>query len=649
MTTEQFPPLAPEVPEVPEDDGADLARAIQERVSKRFRDEQEIFDRMDGDHDLFTLKPWSPGAESHLSAEDAFTTNEPRVLAQKVISFITGTELIVRISNDDAKEQQEGFNDKAEQLAIGMLRAADERLIRSGRPRIKHQLAFFATVRGRYAAMRSLMRKGEQGTFVDMLPLDPRHLIVEWGDEEPAWAAYRMTRPLSELRKLYPEYEEFKVGEDTTPTDFYEYYDKTPNPAYDPMSPDPFAKRRFIYVAGTLCMNKWLKPLHDVWSLHFPVVAVPVDAMPQLTPTEKGERVFKDFGESIFAENRNIWGIVNRAASYTNDLVHKASDPRKKVMSSDGTMTLEEGASEAGGEIPLSVANQEDVEDYREADIGQAAALNLQILQRATNIGGLPDQAYGILDKPLSAVALRQLGNNLEHKVTPRMHALTVCVELSLQNLLEQYETGGFEPFAVSGRRLDSSRFAGKVIQPQEITGFDPVEVTMQLALPEDLSTIWSIAGMAMSPTAAGEPLASLEWTREHILRMPSHKIIQGQNLEAMARMQDPLANALELYKTAVAEGDEVLTSILYDKLQIAALQRQVEGSMMMQQLQMMAAGVTPGQPPSGPEQNGQSNGAKPSRQKNNPANGAPGVAQVRGVGNTPSPEAGWNTTYPRS
>ena len=647
MTTGPFAPPAAEAG--PVDDASDLARAVQERITKKFQDDAGLFDRMDTDFDLWTLEPWKPDPESHLAAEDVFTTNEPRVLAQKVIAFITGTEVIVRISNDDAQEGQEEINDRAEQLAIGMLRQADERLSRSGRPSVKQQLAFFDTVRGRFAAMRSLLRKGEQGTFVDMLPLDPRHLVLEWDDEEPAWAAYRMTRTRGELRRLYPDYQEFASGEDATPEYIYEYYDKAPNPTYNPAGALAFDKRRTIYLAGTICQGRWLKPPHDVFSLHFPVVAVPVDAQPPLTPSENGQVLSKYFSESIFAENRNIWGIVNRAASYTIDLTRKASDPRKKVFSSDGTMTLEEGASEAGGEIPLSVANQENVEDYPEADLGRAAALNLQILQRATNIGGLPDQAYGILDKPLSAVALRQLGNNLEHKVTPRMNALTACVELSLQNLLEQYETGGFEPFPVSGRRLDSSRFAGKVILPEDMKGFDPIEVSMQLALPEDLATVWSIAGMAMAPTASGEPLASLEWTREHVLRMPSHKVIHGQNLEAAARMQDELAQTLELYKAAVNEGDEPLAAILYDKLRIAALQRQVEGSMMQQQLQMMAAGIMPNAPTNGSSANGKGNGARPSRQQNNPANGAPGVAQIRGIGNTPSPDAGYNTTALRN
>src|SRR3990167_3347483 len=69
------------------------------------------------------------------------------------------------------------------------------------------------------------------------------------------------------------------------------------------------------------------------------------------------------FGESVFSENRRVWETLNRATSYTIDLTAKASDPRKKMFSTDGTATLEEGESEKGSVIPLSTANQEDVTD----------------------------------------------------------------------------------------------------------------------------------------------------------------------------------------------------------------------------------------------------------------------------------------------
>ena len=46
---------------------------------------------------------------------------------------------------------------------------------------------------------------------------------------------------------------------------------------------------------------------------------------------------------------------------------------------------------------------------------------------------------------------------------------------------------------------------------------------------------------------------------------------------------------------------------------------------------------------------NNLNNNVQLNRQSQNPAFGAPGVAQVRGMGNQPSPEAGFNTTASRN
>ena len=629
----------------------DDARKVMDRVASRFRDEQPVFTRIDDDWNLWVLERWSPDSEDSISPEDAYTTNAPRVLAQKIIAFISATELIVRVPNDDAPKPQELLNDAAESLAIGMLKLADERLRRGGKPALKESLAFYSTVRGRYAATRAVLRKGPNGrTFPDILPLDPRHLVIEWGDDEPTWSAYRMSYTRNEIRNRYGNlsFTETHREDDQAVEWVYEYYGLAPNRDFDAESNNPFWARPNLYIAGTVIEGKWVKPLRDVFTLRFPVTAVPVDAQPHITPSERGESTIEHFGESVFSENRRVWETLNRATSYTIDLTAKASDPRKKMFSTDGTATLDEGESEKGAVIPLSTANQEDVTDYAEADISRAAGLMLQILQNDAVMGGLPPQAFGLLDKPLSSVALRQLGNNLEHRVMPRMSAVASCIEMSLQNLLDQYETGAYEPFPVSGRLLNGRRFASKQIEVEAIRGHDPVEVTMQLALPEDLSTIWAIAQQAAAPTVSGEPLASMEWIREKILKLPSHKVMRKQNLEMLARSQDELAATMEAYRMAVEEQDEELISILYDKLRIALLKRQVEGSMMIQQLaQMAAGGGMPAGQPQGQSQPGAGQQARPNL-AGNPANGAPGPAQVRGMGNQPSPEAGWNTGYDR-
>ena len=82
------------------------ADEISQRIARKFSDLATVHDRMDADYALYTLEQWKPGYLESLSAEDIYTTNEPRVLAEKVISFITATELVVRVPNDDAQEPQ---------------------------------------------------------------------------------------------------------------------------------------------------------------------------------------------------------------------------------------------------------------------------------------------------------------------------------------------------------------------------------------------------------------------------------------------------------------------------------------------------------------------------------------------------------------
>ena len=565
-----------------------LAPDISACIQQKFGNLSSVHSRMDSDYSLYALDRWQPDLVDALSPEDIYTTNEPRVLAEKVISFITATELVVRAPNDDAREQQESANDLAEQLAIGILNNIDRRHRRLGHPPVVDALAFFSVVRGRYAAARAVLRKRPNGeTFEDILPLDPRHLCVQPGVEEPLWAAYRLRRTVQEVREEFPRFA-FECGrssDDDEGVDVFEYFAREGNPEFEIASNDPFRRHPFIYVAGTMIDGQWARLPHNLHMLTFPVVVAPVGPQPMLAPTESESAPDVHFGESIFAENRGVWDRLNRATSYVLDLTGKASDPRKKVFSLDGTKSLDDGANDKGAEINLSTANQEDVQSFPESDINGAAALLLQQLQKDSVAGGLPPQAFGLLDKPLSAVALRQLGNNLEHRVLPRMRAVARCIEGCLENLIAQYETGAFNPISVSGRRFDNHRFANRMIRPEDIAGHDPLEVSMALALPEDEVTRWTVAQMAMQPTLSGEPLASLEWVRERVLKMQSHRHIQSQNREAQAVSQDPLAQAMSMFLAALKDGDNALAAIWFDRLQVLHLQRQVEGQTAVRRL----------------------------------------------------------------
>lgn len=641
------------------------AETVWGMIDRKWRSLNRVHDRMDDDYSLYKLDQWINDSDDPLSDEDIYTTNEPRVLAEKIIAFIAATQEIIAADNTDAQEQQEELNDSAEQLAIGMLNNADDHLRRNGQPSVKDQLAFFTVVRGRYAAARAVLRKRPNSdTYEDILPLDPRHLVVQPGDGELLWAAYHMRKSIEKVHEQYPGFqfaESTHEPEDTV--DVWEYYSREPNPYFVPDiggqfsgSGDPFARHPWVYMAGTIIDGKWAREPHDLFMLNFPVVLAPVSSTPELAPTDRDDQVDISFGESVFAENRDVWGQFNRATSLTMNLLGKAADPRKKVISHDGTKTLDDGSSDRGAEINLAAANNEDVENFQEADINNASALMIQQLQKDLVGGGLPPQSFGLLDTPLSSVALRQLGNNLEHRVQPRMRAVARCLEGCIENLMSQYETGAYSPITASGRRFDNHRFANRQILPMEIAGHDPVEVKMELALPEDETTRWTLAQMAMSPTATGEPLASMEYVREKILRIQSHKRMHNQNMESAAVTNSPVAQAMTMVIAAYKDGNLALAALWFDQLQTLYLQQTVNSMAMQQQMAFMAQGaqIPPIQDILSANvdfQNAMMNQGEVASSNNqalNPANGAVPFAQAAGVGNQPSPQAGFNTTAPR-
>ena len=115
---------------------ASAAKTVWDRIIQGVKNNTNLFDRMDDDLDLYDLVQWQPEDDEPIDIEDAYTTNAPKVLADKIISFISQTNLVFRIDSDKAGNQQEKVNDNTEELAIGMLANVDRRRRRMGEPTI---------------------------------------------------------------------------------------------------------------------------------------------------------------------------------------------------------------------------------------------------------------------------------------------------------------------------------------------------------------------------------------------------------------------------------------------------------------------------------------------------------------------------------
>ena len=133
---------------------------------------------------------------------------------------------------------------------------------------------------------------------------------------------------------------------------------------------------------------------------------------------------------------------------------------------------------------------------------------------------------------------------------------------------------------------------------------------------------------------------------------MQSHKTLADQNKTMLAYQNTPIAALLDSLRAAQEDGDNPLAAALFDQMRIAVLQHQLQGSMALYQLQQLAAGIPPGtmiNSETAPLLSSSPRNAQAgNNQRFNPANGAVPAVSFSGMGNNPSPEAGFNTTAPR-
>ena len=80
---------------------------LVQRIERRFVEFTALHQRMDDDFDTrWSLAKYVPDeAREGVSEDDAYTTNAPYVLAEEVISYITGSKLSLRVPNRRQDEQ----------------------------------------------------------------------------------------------------------------------------------------------------------------------------------------------------------------------------------------------------------------------------------------------------------------------------------------------------------------------------------------------------------------------------------------------------------------------------------------------------------------------------------------------------------------
>ena len=530
-------------------------------------------DRMDDDHRLYRLEPYDAG-----DGYQSYTSNEPQVFADKIISFLTSSELIVRIpANGNEREQRQINNDK-ERFLIGALRAADDTLCMRMVPRIRDQLAWYIVLRGWYAGRVLLVKDKEEKTTIDITPWDP--INTYWGESSSGltWACYKIKKTSKEIKEQYGIKIDTTVQGIDSGVDVYDFYDREDN----------------YVVMDDKILKKRTKHGHD----GVPVFIGMVGSTPLIQSDVIGSESIADVGESIFKANRSNYEDSNFMLSTMLELTARSRKQGLKVKSRDGTKTLEEDPYKEGTEIAL--AQGEDVEPLGMMDMAKESGAFMSMVSGEIQRGSLPYSVYGQVDFQLSGYAINTLKQGVESVIHPRIQSMERAYRSIFHMLSHQYASGSFEAVEVSGQDRERMYFSAEITPEIVKKGGEP-EVKIVSQLPQDDMSRFSQAQIARE----GEtPLLPDIFIRDMILGMQDTDQIEDMLREQSAERALPEAQLWTILKSLEERGRPDLARFYFGELMKIVNDKQMQMQQQQQQMQQMMQPQPPPQPqgpPMGP------------------------------------------------
>ena len=575
---------------------------IIDKVESHYEATEPLRNRMDRDYSLYRLDSYDAG-----DGYQSYTSNEPSTYADKIVSFVTESELIARIPNVSEKEDIRNANNMKEKFFLGTLRNADERLKKNSMPSIKNQLSWYICLRGWYAGRALLVKDKDEKTYVDITPWDPMHTYWSLGADGLEWACYKVKKSKDLVESQYniklPRNEEY---DDEDWIDVYDYYDKEMNTVV--LSNGRVAKKPTPHGADRVPVFLG------------PVGAAPmIQALNDMTPIDD---TIADYGESIFKHNRENYEKNNQIMSIMLELTSRARRQGLKITSRDGMKTLDEDPYKEGTEI--SLAQGENVEPLGMMEVAKETGAFMGLISGETQRGSIPHTLYGDIQFQLSGFAINTLRQGIDSVISPRIEAMENAYTTMCMLLTDQYLTESFDVMELTGQDMNRQYFSEK-ITPAAIKDAGDMEITFVGQLPQADMTKMSMAQIAREGDA---PLLPDIFIRDKILGLQDTDMIDDAINEQLAEKALPEAQLYTLMKAAEERGRPDLAQLYFGELTTIINQKLQAQIQSMQQLQQVAM----------PQQQQQGMGGPPTadpRVMPNAMMGAPPPA--------PTPQAGPN------
>ncbi len=526
--------------------------------------------RMQDDHELYRLEPYDAG-----EGYQSYTSNEPQTYAEKVIGWISGADMTVRIPHDGADADLREKNDLKERFLIGIEKSANERLSKMMLPELRDQLAWYAAVRGWYAGRALLAKRQDGTTYVDITPWDPLHTYWSIGPEGLEWICYKVPKTKDQIFAQYNVRIDWDVPNSIDGIEVYDFYDKEMNTIIisNGATSDPLVR----------VIKKQQKHGAD----QVPAFLGPVGANPYIVALSQStmQDTIADVGESVFRSTRDLYPKHNLMMSTMLELTARSRRQGLIVRSRDGTKTLDEDPYLEGSEI--SLAQNENVEPLGLLETARDTGPFMSMLSGEMQRGSLPYSVYGELPFQLSGFAINTLRQGVETVVNKYLRSVEKAYGMIYNLISDQYAEGSFEAMELSG--MDRNRvYFTEEISPEKIKGTGQPVVKLVGQLPQDDMTRFSMAQIAREgPT----PLLSDRAIRDRILALQDADQMDDAINEQMAERMLPEAALWTLLRSAERQGRDDLAQFYLGELM----------NMLMQKQQMAQQQAAPPPPPPGP------------------------------------------------
>ena len=469
----------------------DKAAEIQSAVSS-FRTNTnwlKLKSRWQSDFSLYRLAPYNAGAGYY-----SYTSNSPRIIADKAISILESSKLIVRIPEELLTEEEKEIANDCERFIYGALNQNDEESFYIPEKRTLRQLkAWYAVVRGGFAE-RIYVHKDEDGeTKPEIAVWDIYNTAYGTDDKGIAWAAH--TYKIS----AHQAQETWKISSGTQDVECIDFWDRE--------------KNVFIVQGQEQYRNK-----HDKG--YCPVFLFLVGSTP-IVWQEDYQYTDTIVGESIFAPNRNIFPVLNKGLSDLLTLVRRGVKTPMGYWSADGKKTIKQDIFQVEKAAVVPFKQGEVFQPLMTQTMPANSQELLGIVAGEIQRGSWPHTAYGDVATRLSGYAINQLNAAMTTVIEPFIATVEHSYLIDALELLKQYANSALPAVKVRGRNSKNQKFGypqAYEISPKRVKGDWHPEIELAPEFPTDEPMKVELARMLREGNQFGIPLLSDQTIRSEIL-----------------------------------------------------------------------------------------------------------------------------------